>query len=172
MTYLIKTRTVERAKRTFIVEIHSDDDHEPPWEGYDGVGNVTDWTTRAKRAGEWLLNEDRGSYRYYDAQEAQERAKREGWQASTASAAYGTRAEQAARAVRADFRRLQAWCSDEWYYVGVVVYEQLPACACCGAARTGESASLWGIASDDAYYTEGAGLDELIEESLRLSEVA
>lgn len=160
-----------RDGRTFVVEVHSDDYRGLPWEEYDGHGNVSDWTTREKRPGEWILREDRGSRRYYDAQEAQARALREGWQASTASAAYGTKAEQAARAVRSDFEWLRAWCNDEWHYVGIVVYERLPACETCGQSRVSDSASLWGIESDDAYYHDGgAGLDELIEEAITLTD--
>jgi hypothetical protein len=40
---------------------------------------VSDWERRDKRPGEWVLNTDHGSKRFYDAQEANKIAKRDGW---------------------------------------------------------------------------------------------
>ena len=48
----------------------------------------------------------------------------------------------AAAAAMADYRRLKAWCDDEWGYVGVVVTN----------SETGETESLWGIESDAGEY--------------------
>ena len=48
------------------VKIETDDNGETPWIYVDGHGPVTDWVRRDKRAGELLLNEDRGSKRFYD----------------------------------------------------------------------------------------------------------
>ena len=73
--------TFEYKGRMFSVEIESDDDYGAPWEECDGHGPVSDWTTRAKRAGEMVLcSDNRGSFRrYYDVQEACKIAKRDGW---------------------------------------------------------------------------------------------
>lgn len=64
---------------TFRVSIEQDDDMRAPWEEHDGHGPVSDWTSRDKKPGEWLLSKDRHSKRFYDAQEANEMAKRDGW---------------------------------------------------------------------------------------------
>ena len=39
------------------------DDATPPWERDDGTGDVSEWTTRAKRPGERVLNEERSQKR-------------------------------------------------------------------------------------------------------------
>jgi hypothetical protein len=57
--------------------------------------------------------------------------------------------EYAARAARADFERLRAWCNGEWSYVGVRV---AALCPCCGEARESDAESLWGIESDSGDY--------------------
>lgn len=71
--------TFEHKGRTFKVFIRHDDDVDEPWKEEDGHGPVTDWTTESKRPGWWLLNTDRSSSRYYDAQAAMAKAKKEGW---------------------------------------------------------------------------------------------
>lgn len=63
----------------FRIDVHDDQDMGAPWENADGHGPVSDWTTRDKRPGEWVLSSDRGSKRYYDAQEANRIAERDGW---------------------------------------------------------------------------------------------
>lgn len=79
MPYDCDATTIERGGRTLRVEIIPDDDCDAPWDRECGHGPVSDWTSRAKLPGEWVLNDDRGSRRYYDAQEAQRIALREGW---------------------------------------------------------------------------------------------
>lgn len=94
----------------FKVEFTDDTGAGAPWENSDGHGVVSDRTTRPKRAGELLLNQDHNSKRYYDFAESCRLALREGWNEAT------TR-EQAAEAARADYEFLRAWCNDEWRYV-------------------------------------------------------
>jgi len=108
----------------FSVVIEKDDDHGAPWVEEDGHGPVSEWTTRAKQAGELVLNDDkRGHRRYYDFAEACKKALAEGWD-DTPSKIEGepeTKRQQAARAARADFEHLQAWCNEEWYYTFITV---------------------------------------------------
>lgn len=99
---------------TFRVEFTDDPDMPPPWENSDGHGVVSDWTTRPKCPGELLLNQDRNSKRYYDFAEACRTALREGWNMATTKA-------QAAKAARADYEFLRAWCTDQWRYVIIEV---------------------------------------------------
>lgn len=138
--------TFERNGRTFSVTHPYDDSGDAPWERDDGHGPVTNWTTREKRPGEWLLGADRSHRRYYDAQEATQIARRDGWGlAPDDLAAFekqegrkATRRMIAAEAVRRDYEHLRRWCNDQWQYVGVVVKHP----------DSGESESLWGIESD------------------------
>ena len=65
--------------RSYTVEIESDYDQTAPWDNEDGHGPVSDWTRSAKEPGQMVLNEDHGSYRYYDFAEACRIAKRDGW---------------------------------------------------------------------------------------------
>lgn len=113
-------------------EAERDEDQPPPWENEDGHGAVTKWERRDKRAGEWVLAQDRGSKRFYDAEDAQRVALRDGWGLSEdAKAVLGvklgklvadlTRREIAAEAVRLDFEHLQNWCEDRWEYLWLQV---------------------------------------------------
>lgn len=139
--------TIEVDGHKFRVEFPYDDSGDAPWEREDGHGPVSEWTTRAKRPGEMVLDRDRGSYRYYDFQEAVRIAKRDGWDAEPYG--QGTNGERAHRAAMADFDRLHRWCNDQWSYVGAVV-ELLDD----DGEPTGDKDSLWGIESDCPDYLE------------------
>ena len=149
--------------------IHHDDSGDAPWESCDGHGPVSDWTSRSKRAGELVLHSDHGSHRYYDFAEAIKIAKRDGWDAQPYKT--GTKAQQAERAVKADFEALQAWCKDEWWYVGVAVTMSKN-----DIQLTGDfDHALWGIEanypdSDNAHLTEVA--NEYIDEALAAARIA
>jgi hypothetical protein len=100
-----------------------------------------------------------GPYTAYDVQDFN-RAIHEVYQQHRATMTAGQYAEGA---VKRDFEYLQAWCRDEWFYVGVVldVYR--------GSVEVAErAASLWGIdanaGDDNDYLTEVA--NELLTESL------
>lgn len=136
--------------RTFRVTFPFDDTCEAPWERGDGHGPVSEWTRRAKRAGERELASDHGHKRFYDVQEAMKIAKRDGWDAEPYG---GSKGEKAARAVEADFEFLRRWCNDQWHYVGCVV------ALLDGDGEEVESTSLWGIESDSREY-----LDEVARE--------
>lgn len=71
--------TTKVGKFTVTARIVRDEHMGAPWEEHDGHGPVSEWTDRAKRPGERVLNEDRGSKRYYDFQEAVKIARRDGW---------------------------------------------------------------------------------------------
>lgn len=121
-----------------------------PWDEEDGHGPVTGWETRAKLPGEMVLCSDRHAKRFYDFAEACRIARRDGWDAEPyCTDGTETPRAKAAKAALADFNRLRRWCSEDWYYVGVIVS---PLCSCCGTPDEGRSASLWGIESDCGDY--------------------
>ncbi|CEF89633.1 hypothetical protein [Pseudomonas phage vB_PaeM_PAO1_Ab17] len=130
---------------TFKVEVVRDDEHGAPWEEQDGHGPVSDWTCRDKRPGELVLNSDGARKRFYDFSEACRIALRDGWD-SYPHNLFGeqSKRQQAAKAARADFENLRAWCQDEWYWVGVIVTlldEE--------GNKTDIIDSLWGLSSND-----------------------
>lgn len=142
----------------FKVIIERDEDHGAPWEEGDGHGPVSDWTRRDKAPNERVLHEDHGSKRYYDFAKAVRIARKDGWDADPIGT--GTKGETAARAAEADFKRMQSWCNDQWYYVGVIVTQ-----FDSDGDETCNTHSLWGIESDcDDYLAEVAG--ELIDDCL------
>ncbi len=141
--------------REFRVEFPRDDDHGAPWDEEDGHGPVSEWTTRPKLPGERIIAEDTNGYcgstrsrRFYDVQEAMKIARRDGWDAKPYQT--GTKGEQAARAVEADFEWLRKWCNDQWHYLGVIVTAR---CDRCGKF-CGPSESIWGIESESEEYLD------------------
>lgn len=139
--------TFEHNGRTFKVSIEHDSDHEFPWEDGDGQGIVSEWTTRSKLPGERILSQDRQSYRYYDIEATMKKAIEEGWNAPPYDE--GIKKQKAARAVEVNFEWMRRWCNDQWEYVGVVVTlldEE--------GEETDQTASLWGIESDDNQHIE------------------
>lgn len=115
MNNTIHTEDFTTAKGTrYRVEITPDEFSETPWDYCDGHGDVSDWTTRDKKAGELVLNTDGTNKRFYNFQGAVKKAKAEGWDAKPYKT--GTKGEQAVRAVMADYKYLKAWCEDEWHY--------------------------------------------------------
>lgn len=73
------TSTVDIDGFTLTATIERDNYMGAPWDNDDGHGPVSGWTSRSKRAGEIVLNEDRGQHRFYDFQEAVKLAKKDGW---------------------------------------------------------------------------------------------
>lgn len=149
---------------TFTATIEHDSDHGAPWEESDCHGPVSDWRRKnwegywPKAPGELLLCEDSRSALFYDFQEACRIALRDGWNTAPYDVPGETRRQRAARAARADFERLRAWCNDDWHWCGIVVT----------AYRNGielGSASLWGIESDSSDYLEETAR-ELCEEAM------
>lgn len=148
--------TLEVEGLTFGVEVRRDDTIGAPWEEHDCHGPVSEWRHgREKSAGERVLCQDRGSYRFYDVRGALARAKREGWGlAPNALAALAkslgrspTIGEVRARAVESDFQHLRAWCEDRWYWVGVIV-----TLLDMDGNPTPLGDSLWGIESNATNY--------------------
>lgn len=151
----------EVAGITYTARLELDVDHGAPWEEENGHGPVSEWTNRPKKPGERILNEDRGSYRYYDFTEAMEIAKRDGWDAEPFGE--GTPGQRAARAVEADFNALRAWCRDEWHYATIIISAEISEYELDEYA-----ASLGGIAinypgSDNSYLREAA--NEILPEA-------
>lgn len=143
-TFTHVDQTIKHDGFTITARIEQDDDSTPPWDREDGHGEVFEWTNRDKKAGELVLNSDRGSRRYYDYAGAVKIALRDGW--GIANPPEGaTRRQIAALAAREDFERLRRWCNDDWSYVGVVVTV---------SARGVDlgTASFWGIESDAGDY--------------------
>lgn len=135
--------------RDYTVSTEYDDCMGAPWEEHDEHGIVSEWTTRAKRAGEWVLNSYRSSHRYYDVTATLEKARAEGWglgdeARAELAAKLGrdpTSREITAEAVRRDFEYLRGWCNNEWCWVFVRV-----------DAPDGDYKTLCGLQSDDAAY--------------------
>jgi hypothetical protein len=147
---------------TCVARIYQDDDSTPPWKEEDGHGPVSKCTSRAKRPGERVLNEDHGSRRYYDWEAAIIQAKKEGWDAPPYGGTPGQRAE---RAVARDFEAMRAWCADEWWYCGIAVVVSR-----AGVNLTGKyDHALWRVEcnypdSENKYLTEVA--NELLPDAL------
>ena len=121
MNNTIHTEDFTTAKGTrYRVEITPDDFNEAPWEFSDGHGDVSDWTTRDKKAGELVLNSDGTNKRFYNFQEAIKIAKRDGWGCDGLTEKE-TPGEKAAKAVMADYKYLKSWCKDEWFYAFLYV---------------------------------------------------
>lgn len=161
---MIDRETFEYNGATFMRWTEPDDTSQRnPWDD-DGHGAVTDWTQRAKKAGEVRI--DPGSGRsgwavFYDFAGAVKKAKAEDWGTNGKSKAelleLGFTAGQiAADAAREDMQRMKDWFLDRWSYVGVVVVlcddddEPLP---------MPYRASIWAIESDAGDY-----LDEVSKE--------
>ena len=135
----------------FQAEIAHDAFMGAPWDEHDGHGIVSEWTDRPKEAGELVLVTDGRRSRYYDFAASCARALAEGWDAKPYNTGQETKRQQAAKAARADYEHLRAWCADEWQWVGVIV---TPLCDCCGTPDDSRAESLWGIESGDSAYLE------------------
>jgi hypothetical protein len=120
---VIRLRDCRGERRTFVIALVDDPDHGAPWENSDGHGPVSGWTTRRKEPGELVLCQDRQSFRYYDFAEACRIAARDGWNAEPYDVPGETTRQRAAKAAMADYAWLEAWCDNEWHYVGVCVFE-------------------------------------------------
>lgn len=153
---------------TLKIETKHDEDMGPPWEEHDGHGEVSEWTERDKRAGEWILCTDRRSRRYYDAAGAMKKAKVEGWglddEAKAKLAARlgrtPTAGEVRAAAVEADFKHLKGWATNEWHWLGIIVKIE------DADGKELFHTSCWGFESEGDYWKEeAAGMaNGLIEE--------
>jgi hypothetical protein len=122
---------------SFSVRIEHDQDSGPPWEEQDTLGEVTEWEKRTKHPHERILSReyrrnDLADCHFYDFAGAVRKARSEGFK--------GPAAQQAAER---EFDYLRRWCIGEWSYVGIVV-TLLDA----QGEETDQSASLWGIESD------------------------
>jgi len=165
--------TIEIKGRTFRIDVEQDTDMRAPWVEHDGHGIVSDWTTRDKHAGEWVLASDRSSKRFYDFAATMKKATTEGWGLSEAAKATLavklnkpilalTRGEITAESVRLDFEYLQDWCNDQWHWCGVVVTDitNNP------HAPIDYTFALWGIGSKDDDYIKQTAQD-LAEQAYR-----
>lgn len=140
--------TYDYKDHTIVIKWEHDEDSGEPWKECDGHGPVSEWTRRDKRPGERVLCSDRGSHRFYDYAEAIRIAKRDGWDAKPYKT--GTKGEQAARAVDADFEYLRRWCANDWWWCGYIVTIE----------GTEYRESLWSIDSDSQKEFEAEALKE------------
>jgi hypothetical protein len=147
---------------TLIATIHADDDATAPWEREDGHGTVSDWRAKeTKGPGELVLSNDRGSCRFYDYAEACAIARRDGWGCTGGKLEGETNRAYAARAAMSDYKRLKAWCGDDWSYVGVSVTVERE-----GVELVPEyEHALWGIESDAGDYLRDVA-NEYADEAL------
>lgn len=121
--------------RRFRLIVEHDGDMREPWKEHDCHGVVSEWTTRKKKPGERILVQGGGSYHYYDVQASMQRACKDWFPP-------GVSREQVARSVEADFKRLRAWCNDEWHWAWIRVM-------LLDGKDAGKSESLGGLESDD-----------------------
>lgn len=162
--------TIQLNGRTYRIDVEADSDTGAPWEESDGHGIVSDWVTRDKHAGEWLLNSDRHSKRFYDFAATMKKAKAEGWglgadRLATLTAKLGrtpTKGEILAESVRLDYEYLQGWCNDQWHWCGVVVTDITDN----PSAPIDYTFALWGIGSEDDEFIEETAQD-LAEQAYR-----
>jgi hypothetical protein len=144
-------KTITHQGHRIDLEWHDDDDARAPWKEADGHGPVSEWTTRDKLPGEWILNRDRTSHRFYDARQAQVIALKDNWGISPEETARlteslgrkATRKEVAAAAVEFDFQYHYGWCHDEWRWMGYSITITTP------DRHVTKDGSLWGISSDN-----------------------
>lgn len=124
-------KTIIKDGRTFRFDVQQepDLDRPHPWNAEEGHGPVSEWSSRKKKPGEWVLEVDGCQRRFYDAQEATKIAKRDGWGIGpteihafvTEHEREPTRKEIIGIAVKKDFEHLKAFCDNEWTYMGVIV---------------------------------------------------
>lgn len=125
-------KTIIKDGRTFRFDVQQEDDldHPHPWNAEEGHGPVSEWSSRKKKPGEWVLEVDGRQRRFYDFSAAVEIAKRDGWGLPEEELADWIRSRDgdrpskamiARRAVEKDFDHLKAFCDDEWTYMGVIV---------------------------------------------------
>lgn len=97
------------------VEFEYDHDYGKPWEECDGHGVIYETHSREEYMDEWLLNNSRGWYRYYDWKESLKLAIKDKWGCKP----YDT--STAMDAIKADYEWLRRWCNDDWWWVGMIV---------------------------------------------------
>ena len=157
MSYRLESFDFDHAGKTFLAEIYTDGDSCAPWGDSDGHGIVSEWETRSKLPGEWILSEYGNDRRFYDAQETMKKARAESWGLSEPALAKlceslgrpATRGEIVAAAVRADFEFLRGWCNGDWHYVGVCVRALDDDGEAIGEPFNN---ALWGVESGDTAY--------------------
>jgi hypothetical protein len=100
-----------------------------PWVEDEGHGIVSDWVTRDKHPGEWILSEDSASKQFYDYAKTMKKARKEGWglsqdRISALTAKLGrtpSKGEIVADSVRSDFEYLKSWCDNDWHWTVLTV---------------------------------------------------
>lgn len=97
------------------VAFEYDSDSGPPWKECDGHGVIYETRSREDHMDNWILNSERGWYRYYAWKASLELAVKDGWGCPP----YDT--STAMDAVKSDYEFLRRWCNDEWWYVGMIV---------------------------------------------------
>lgn len=132
-----------------------------PWGKYDEHVVVSEWTRRDKRAGELILDESRGQYLYYDLQETIKTARQEEWGIGREDNAGMTKGQIAYEAVMRDFKYLQGWCNQEWWYC-VVTATVIEDWMGNDVSEMDISESCWGI--EDGYGEYGRDAESYIKE--------
>ena len=104
------------------VRFEHDSDSGPPWKDCYGMGVIEESRNRPGEYDEyddWILNSDRGWYRYYDWKATLPEALRDGW--DTKPYHFHSKREQAMAAMKSTYEHLYEWCNDHWWYVGMIV---------------------------------------------------
>ena len=165
----LKTETIPRGGREFLVSLYPDDDVDPPWETEEGHGQVEyQGSSRCPIPRGWtvLYNDPRGPGRWvYNFGAALVQASREGWGLSPDQLARlgpkPSRGKIRAETVRTDMAHLRGYIVGDWCYIGVCVQIIGPDGRPEG---TPFDYALWGVESEGDYWREVA--DELADEIL------
>ena len=130
------------------VEFRHDGDSGPPWSECDGMGVIETSTHRPGEYDEyddWIINSDRGWYRYFDWKATLPIAIRDGWNTPPYHMHHDKKA-QAMAAMRSTCEYLRRWCNDGWWYVGMIVT------LLDEDSNEIEEDSCWGFESDSTDY--------------------
>jgi hypothetical protein len=96
--------------RTIRVKFEFDEFAGAPWDEFDPLGAVADWTTRPKAPGELILATHRSAHRFYDFAGAVAGLRRDGLT--------GPEAEGVARS---EYEIFRSWLADDWSYMTATV---------------------------------------------------
>jgi hypothetical protein len=145
----IDTFTFEHEGAQFLASVYADDSMGEPWKEEDVHGPVR--LGADKSPGELVLSgtSRRGEKVWlYDYAEACRIALRDAWGVPGGMLPGESRRAYAARAALDDFKRLRAWCRDEWSWVGVAVQRVE------NGTPVGDpfEHALWGVESDSGAY--------------------
>lgn len=145
--------------KQYVARVFRDDHMGAPWIEHDGHGPVREVRSRGarnagKRPGERVMHSNGHTVWLYDWQAACKMARVDGWDAEPIGAP-----GRVARAVAADFERMQGWINDAWHWVGVGVAAVADDGTFPDDDREYYRTAVWGIESDDPEYHRSTAIE-------------